>query len=128
MAFPLAIIPAVIGIIETVVGKTIKDKDQAERLKSALTQQVLRLNEQELAAASANILAEIKGESWLQRNWRPGLMIWFAFLVGCYWFGFTPENLHESSINELFTLVQIGVGGYVVGRSGEKIVRDWKQK
>ena len=127
MAFPLAIIPAVIGIIETVVGKTIKNKDQAEKLKSALTQQVLSLNEQELASATQILLAEIKGESWLQRNWRPMFMVWFGVLMGLHWFGFTPDNLSEVTINAMFTTINIGLGGYIVSRSGEKIVRDWKK-
>ncbi len=87
-----ALIPAIAGIINTVVGKTIKDKDQAEKLKNALTSQLLQLNQEELKASSSIILAEIQGDSWLQRNWRPMLMVWFAGLVGAYWFGFTPEK------------------------------------
>ena len=29
--------------------------------------------------------------------------------------------------DELFSLMSIGVGGYIVGRTGEKIVTKWKQ-
>lgn len=122
-----ALIPAISKIIGTIVDRAIPNKDQAEKLKAELTRQVLLLNQQELQSASSIILAEVKGDSWLQRNWRPGLMVWFAILVGMYWFGFTPENLSPEAIQNLFTLVQIGVGGYVVGRSGEKIVREWKK-
>ena len=122
-----ALIPAITAIIGKVVDKAVPDKAEAERLKAELTMQLLQLNRDELKSASSIILAEAQGGSWLQRNWRPMLMVWFAGLVGAYWFGFTPENLHESSINELFNLVQIGVGGYIVGRSGEKIVKDWKK-
>lgn len=61
--------------------------------------------------------------SFLQRNWRPGLMVFFAGLIGGYWFGFTPENLSEESIQDLFELVKLGIGGYVVGRSAEKIAQ-----
>ena len=50
------------------------------------------------------------------------MMIWFAALLGMYWFGFTPENLTQDTINQLFLLMQIGIGGYIVGRSGEKII------
>lgn len=123
-----ALIPAISGIIGKVVDRAIPDKAEAERLKAELTVQVLKLNQEELKSASSIILAEVQGGSWLQRNWRPMLMVWFAGLVGAYWFGFVPENLDPSAINELFHLVQIGVGGYIVGRSGEKIVKDWKGK
>lgn len=68
------------------------------------------------------VLTEAQGESWLQRNWRPLLMLWFAFLIGAYLFGFTAPGLTPEAITAMFDLVQIGVGGYVIGRSGEKIV------
>jgi len=122
-----ALIPAITGIIGTIVDKAIPDKGRAEELKGQLTMELLKLNQQELKSASNIILAEAQGGSWLQRNWRPLLMVWFAILVGAYWFGFTPPNLPESTINQLFNLVQIGVGGYIVGRSGEKIVKEWKR-
>ena len=122
-----ALIPAITGIIGKVIDKAVPDKDAAEKMKADLTLQLLQLNAEELKQASSIILAEVQGESWLQRNWRPGLMVWFAGLVGAYWFGFTPENLPESAILDLFQLVQIGIGGYIVGRSGEKIVKEWKK-
>ena len=122
-----ALIPAITGIISTVVDKVIPDKAEADKLKASMTLEILKLNNAELQAASSIILAEAQGESWLQRNWRPLLMMWFAILVGAYWFGFTPDNLEISTINQLFNLVQIGVGGYIVGRSGEKIVKEWKK-
>lgn len=122
-----ALIPAIASIIGTVVDKAVPDKDKADELKAELTLQILALNAEELRRSSDIILAEVQGESWLQRNWRPGLMVFFAALVGAYWFGFTPENLDPKSIENLFHLVQIGVGGYVVGRSGEKIVKEWKK-
>lgn len=123
-----ALVPALAGLIGKVVDKAIPDKTEAERLKAELTRQLLELNADELKASSSIILAEVQGGSWLQRNWRPMLMVWFAILVGAYWFGYTPENLTPEAIEGLFNLVQIGVGGYVVGRSGEKIVREWKDK
>lgn len=122
-----ALIPAIVGLIGKTIDKAIPDKSEAERLKGQLTQQLLQLNQEELRSTTSIILAEVQGGSWLQRNWRPGLMVWFAVLVGMYWFGFTPENLSAESVDNLFQLVQIGVGGYIVGRSGEKIVKDWKK-
>ncbi len=121
-----ALIPAVAGLIGSVIDKAIPDRNKAEELKAQLTQELFKLNRQELKSAAGIIMAEVQGESWLQRNWRPALMVWFAILVGAYWFGFTPENLSEAQIENLFQLVQIGVGGYIVGRSGEKIVQRWK--
>lgn len=67
------------------------------------------------------IIAEAKGESWLQRSWRPAAMLFLLGLIGAYWFGLTPPNLNEKAIDGLFLIVQIGLGGYVVGRSAEKV-------
>ena len=54
-------------------------------------------------------------------------MLWFAGLVGAHWLGFTPENLSQDTVNHLLTIVQVGVGGYVIGRSGEKIMREYRK-
>lgn len=79
--------------------------------------------ESELLKAQATIItAEAQGDSWLQRNWRPLMMVWFGVLLGMYWFGFTPDNMSEKTIDNLFTLLQIGIGGYIAGRSVEKII------
>ena len=69
------------------------------------------------------VTAEAQGESWLQRNWRPLTMIWFGVLIGGHWFGYTPENLSQEEILSLFDLMELGLGGYVIGRSVEKVVK-----
>lgn len=80
--------------------------------------------EQALIQARGQVItAEAQGESWLQRNWRPLVMLWFAGLVGGYWFGFTPPYLSEATVSGLFDIVQYGLSGYIVGRSAEKITR-----
>lgn len=118
----------VIQSIFPVIDKAIVDKDKARELKQSLQLAVLNLSAQELDAATKIILAEAGGESWLQRNWRPLTMLWFVALVGAYWLGFAPDYLvnNPSVVSDLFGIVQVGLGGYVVGRSAEKIVDTWK--
>jgi hypothetical protein len=123
-----ALIPAIASLIGNVIDKAVPDKDQAEQLKMQVTLEAMRADNEELQAATKVILAEAQGESWLQRNWRPLLMLWFAGLVGAHWLGFTPPNLPESVVNSLLDIVQVGIGGYVLGRSGEKIVKAYKEK
>lgn len=69
------------------------------------------------------VTAEADGEGWLQRNWRPLTMLWFAGLVGAHWLGLTPENLDPAAVSQLMDIVQLGIGGYVIGRSAEKITK-----
>ena len=63
------------------------------------------------------ITAEAQGSSWIQRNWRPITMLTFLGLVVCDSFGW----LHNPLAPQAWTLLQIGLGGYVAGRSIEKV-------
>ena len=53
-------------------------------------------------------------------------MVTFAALVGAHWFGFTAPDIPESVQNSLLNIVMVGVGGYVMGRSAEKVADKWK--
>ena len=73
------------------------------------------------------IIAESVGESWLQRNWRPVLMmVLIAIVANNYiiipWLSTFWDNAPNVPIpDKVWTLLTAGVGGYIVGRSGEKI-------
>ncbi len=87
------------------------------KFKQALAESEARIYE----AQSAVVSAEAKGESWLQRNWRPLLMVVFAFLLVCTWFGLFSSRIGPDLQMELLNLVKWGMSGYIVGRSAEKI-------
>lgn len=69
------------------------------------------------------IVAEAKGGGVLQRNWRPVTMLTFLALVCADSFGWLATPL----AGEAWTLLQIGLGGYVVGRSVEKTMPSVKE-
>ena len=91
-------------------------------LQNQITGKMLDLDAQLLAAQSKIITAEANGQSWMQRNWRPITMLTFLMLVVFDSFGWLANPLADQA----WTLLQIGLGGYVVGRSGEKIVKQIK--
>ena len=103
------------------VAKAIRT-DPAAALK--LKQVEMQLEQTRLEVRGQVIQAEARGESWLQRNWRPLIMMFFAVLIGGHWFGYTPENLSEDAVLSLFGLIKLGLGGYVLGRSAEKITKE----
>jgi hypothetical protein len=70
-----------------------------------------------LDAKKTIITAEAQSQSWIARNWRPITMLTFLGLVVLDSFGVLPFRL----AGEAWTLLQIGLGGYVVGRSAEKV-------
>jgi hypothetical protein len=122
------------NLIETIGGKVldivddvVEDKDAANKLKFQIQKQLLESKGMELEAQAKIVLAEAQG-SWLQRNWRPMLMVTFAGLVGAHWLGLTASNIPESVQNSLLNIVMVGVGGYVAGRSAEKVADKWKDK
>jgi hypothetical protein len=92
-------------------------KAQMLKLQAQAYTQALDFEKTQLQAKSDIIKAEANGQSWLQRSWRPITMLTFLVLVVCDAFGLLAFRLSA----EAWTLLQIGLGGYVVGRSAEKI-------
>jgi hypothetical protein len=85
-------------------------------MQNALTEKVLGYERELLSAQSKVITAEAQGASWMQRNWRPITMLTFLVLVVADTFGLTEFRLS----GDAWALLQIGLGGYVIGRSAEK--------
>jgi hypothetical protein len=69
----------------------------------------------------AIITAEAKSESWLASSWRPITMLIFTGLIVARWFGWAAPNLSPEEYIKLWNIVELGLGGYVIGRSVEKI-------
>ena len=113
------------GKVLDIVDDVVEDKDAANNPKFQIQKQLIKTKSSEPEAQAKIVLAEAQG-SWLQRNWRPLLMITFAGLVVAHWFGFTAPNIPESVQNSLLNIVMVGVGGYVMGRSAEKVADKWK--
>lgn len=67
------------------------------------------------------ITAEAKSESWLAASWRPITMLVFTSLIVARWFGWAAPNLSPEEYIKLWSIVELGLGGYVIGRSAEKI-------
>ena len=123
----LNVITPIIGSLFKTVDKVIDNKADGERIKANIQQKLIAGELKELEGAAKIIETEAKGR-FLQRNWRPIMMLTFAGLVVAHWFGFTAPNIPESVQNSLLNIVLVGVGGYIAGRSGEKIMDKYKEK
>ena len=118
------------GVVGT-VGKVIDRLTLPAREKRQLEAELLELlveHEQEMARSrSAAVVEEARG-NWLQRSWRPIVMLTFAVVILS---GMFMESTLLSDSSRLWDLLEIGLGGYVIGRSGEKVTesllsRKWK--
>lgn len=79
--------------------------------------------DKELASARASvIIAEANSQSWIARNWRPIIMLMFGTLIVMIATGTMDVDALSRVPDRLWQLMQIGIGGYIVGRSAEKIV------
>ena len=115
-------------VLFNTIEKAVPDKDLQEKLKSQLQTQLLQSHTQELQAAAKIVEAEAKA-GWFASSWRPLLMYVLIFiLVWNYVIGpvikvFTGAVISFELPGDVWTLLNVGLGGYVVGRSAESVAR-----
>ena len=121
------ILAAILPTLQSIIDKAIPDKAKAAEINAQIAALLLNQSNQELEQRVKVIIAEAQGQSWLQRNWRPLLMLVIVFIVFNNYvlasylplMGIPVVQL-ELPV-DLWDLMKLGVGGYVVGRSAEKI-------
>ena len=98
-------------------------------IQTGVITQSIELEKTAIEAKASIIITEAKSDSWLTKSWRPIVMLSLAASVLAYWFGLTPTDLSTGLstipleiVNRMFSLVQLGVGGYIASRGAEKIV------
>ena len=121
-----AAIAAVGSLISGIFGFK---KSQGDAIQAAVkvVSEVNSSNSQREQAIATIIAAENSNGYWLAAVWRPMLMVFFAILIGSFWFGYVPEHLDKPMspmMEELFTILKIGIGGYIPARTLEKIVHN----
>ena len=117
---------AAIPVIGKVIDKLFPDANKAKEAKVELTEMLLNGELDELEQQAGVVKAEAQGESWLQRNWRPMVMLVFTALVVCRWMGWSAPSLTEAVELKLFSIIQLGIGGYIASRGLEKVTRTWR--
>jgi len=110
-----------------------EDKDKRAEIEREINMALITNSAQIEQAAASVILAEAKSEHWITATWRPILMLTITAIVG---WNYLLAPLVELAVrllagdqipltiplpDELWNLLMIGVGGYVVGRSAEKV-------
>jgi hypothetical protein len=116
------------GLI-TEVGKVIDSLFTSDEERIKAKNEIFKvLKDQQLELQrlqSEVIIAEAKG-NWLQRSWRPILMLAFGFIVIYVKFIAPLFSLPIPPLeDEFWNLLQIGIGGYVIGRTGEKMIKEY---
>lgn len=120
-----AILPSIVEAGKSALSSIFpsqEDKAKREWAEQAFITQVLdRAQTMEVAAAGI-VKAEAESGNWLTASWRPLTMLTFVTLIVARWMGYSAPGITEAEILKLWDIVQLGLGGYVIGRSAEKIL------
>lgn len=136
----LKFLPTILGAVSPkaggIVGGLLKDLEQgkvSEEEATAKMTEALTGASAEIAASQADIIkAEINSDSWLARNWRPIVALtaffsywWVVFGIPHFvlWGWMGSPKFGEVGLANMFVLTTVCVGGYVGGRSLEKIAQ-----
>ena len=113
------------GIREAITGEKIKDPTE-------ILAMVNKLEVEMLQAKTKVVAAEARSEHWLVASWRPITMLVFVVIIANNYILFPYLSLFTSKVvlleipSDMWDLLKIGLGGYVVGRSAEKAAKNWK--
>jgi len=127
------IIAAALPIVGDIVKRFVKDPDEAQRIEAEMYRAAAAGNLREMERAADVIVAEAKSGG-LAAAWRPILMLLFGaivannYIVAPYMSAMFGWSVSLAIPPDMWDLLKIGVGGYIVGRSAEKGVKAWKEK
>ena len=97
---------------------------EKRELEAELTKLMMELEDRFVEEQAAVLREETRG-NWLQRSWRPLVMLVFVavVLVG----SFVPLPMLDDG-SRFWDLLEIGLGGYILGRGVESLPRLFKKK
>jgi hypothetical protein len=111
-----------IALLKDAFDRFVPDKTAAANAKAALDTLREQAGAQEFLASADIVKAEAQSSNWLTAAWRPLTMLVFVALICARLFGLTSAHVTEAEYQSLWDLVKLGLGGYVLGRSAEKII------
>lgn len=125
----MSILGAIAQPVADIIDELHTSDEERGKLRAALMasqieagSRLLDYEKERIRMQSDIVKAEAGAQSWLTRTWRPLTMMTFLGLVVSYWLGYTPPNVSEAALMEVFGLIKLGLGGYVIGRSAEKVI------
>ena len=112
-------VEGVVGAVSELIDRLTLPAREKKQLETDLLKVFVEWEQRVMEARSAVLVEEARG-NWLQRSWRPLIMLVFALIILVGTFTDLPIL---SDTSRFWDLLEIGIGGYVVGRSGGKIAK-----
>lgn len=119
--------------VADIVDDLTLSKEEKEEMKLKFTALLQDYDKELVKQRGSIITAEAKSEHWLTANWRPMLMTIFGLIVANNYiiYPYLQWMFGDGVMLELppqmWDLLKIGVGGYIVGRSAEKGIKAFKK-
>ena len=113
----MGVLQNVIREIGDIVNRLSVSSREKQKIQEEIQSLVYRYKSELVREQSAAVGDEMRGH-WLQRSWRPMVMLVLTLLVVL---GVFTESSMLSDTSRFWDLLEIGIGGYVIGRSGETI-------
>lgn len=129
LGFISAIAEPILGPIFGLVDKAVVNKDEALKIKAEIQNAMIEIQGKVLDAQKDIIIAEAQGDSWLQRMWRPMFMVLLmmsmvvSVIGGMLGYGDNIASGWDSISDNAWLVIQIGLGGYIGGRTVEKTAK-----
>lgn len=133
MAFPIPIIDAVLSIGSKVIDRVWPDPTERAKAKLELMKLAQEGQLKDLEASLQIVVAEAQSEHWLTAAWRPITMLTFVliiannYIIAPYTSAMFGVNVMLDIPPDMWSLLKLGIGGYVVGRTVEKAVATYKE-
>ena len=108
--------------VHTSEEERINAKANLLKVQASAMEMAFNYEREGLLARASIVEAEAKSEHVITATWRPIVMLTFCALAVGDALAILPNPLAP----EAWTLLQLGLGGYVVGRSAEKVVKSIK--
>lgn len=125
-------IAALLGIGSKLIDKIFPDPASKAKAQTELLAMQQRGDLAELEAAVATISAEAKSDHWIVAAWRPMTMLTFVAIIANNYLLYPYLTLFWTDAPvleippDMWGLLKLGLGGYVIGRSAEKGIKLWK--
>jgi hypothetical protein len=109
-----------VGTIGDAIDKNVTNEEEKLSLKERISELVISAV-LSMYQTRANIVIKEMDGNWLQRSWRPIIMLTCGAILVCMSFGWGTSSMSENLKIEVLGLLKMGIGGFIAGRSLEKI-------
>ncbi|MCG7944873.1 MAG: holin family protein [Candidatus Thiodiazotropha taylori] len=120
-----------LNVVNNAIDKIAENKEHANAIKREVELELLK-NQKSIDTAGADIIKKEIEAGGLAAQWRPilalafgGIVVFYTIMQAMFAFGWVSVSVAVPS--ELWNLMLVMIGGYTLGRSGEKMVGNLKK-